>query len=130
MSPYRLRPKNKLTRRTYYKIVTFYVLRFKEGTLLKAIVKGLVFCFFIKLRMPIKRINSYIRTKHLMPGRIAQLVTFLTADMCLTADPGVTSLIQVRFNTFMEIDHDIFYSHSPPFSLFKKGCCQLQAKAC
>ena len=36
-----------------------------------------------------------------------QLVTCLTADMCQTADPGVPSLIPVRFHTFAEIDHEM-----------------------
>ena len=36
------------------------------------------------------------------------MVTFLTADACLTADPGVASLILARSYTFMEIDHEIF----------------------
>ena len=31
----------------------------------------------------------------------------LTADTCLTADPGVASLIPAWFHTFMEIDHEI-----------------------
>ena len=40
-------------------------------------------------------------------GRIAQSVTCLAADMCLTADLGVASLILVWSNTFAEIDHEI-----------------------
>ena len=31
----------------------------------------------------------------------------LTADTCLTADPGVASSIPARFHTFAEIDHKI-----------------------
>ena len=47
-------------------------------------------------------------TCHLLsPGRVAQSVTCLAADMCLTADPGVASLIQSRSHTFAEIDHEI-----------------------
>ena len=42
-----------------------------------------------------------------MPGRVAQLVTCLTADTYLTKDTGVTSLIPARSHTFMEIDHEI-----------------------
>ena len=38
---------------------------------------------------------------------IAQSVTYLTADMCLTADPGVASSILIRSHTFTEIDHEI-----------------------
>ena len=42
-----------------------------------------------------------------MPGRVAQSVTCLATDACLTADPGVASLIPVRSHTFVEIDHEI-----------------------
>ena len=41
-------------------------------------------------------------------GPRRQSVTCLTTDACLTADPGVTSLIAARSHTFMEIDHEIF----------------------
>ena len=37
----------------------------------------------------------------LSPGRVVQWV------MCLTADPGVVSLIPAQFLTFAEIDHEI-----------------------
>ena len=40
-------------------------------------------------------------------GRLAQLVTCLAADTCLTANPGVTSLIPDWSHTFVEIDHEI-----------------------
>ena len=36
-----------------------------------------------------------------LPGRVAQSVK------CLTADPGVASLILAWSHTFMEIDHEI-----------------------
>ena len=32
---------------------------------------------------------------------------YLTADTCLTADPGVASSISTRSHTFVEIDHEI-----------------------
>ena len=41
------------------------------------------------------------------PGRVAQSVTCLATDACLTADPGVESSIPVRSLTFVEIDHEI-----------------------
>ena len=41
------------------------------------------------------------------PGRVAQSVTCLATDACLTADPGVTSSIPARYHTFVEIDHEI-----------------------
>ena len=42
-----------------------------------------------------------------VPGRVAQLVTCLATDVCLTADPGVESSIPARYHTFVEIDHEI-----------------------
>ena len=67
-----------------------------------------------------------------LPGRVAQSVTCLATDACLTADPGVASLIPVRSHTFVEIDHEIISTVIllPSANLFKKGCCQLQAKVC
>ena len=43
----------------------------------------------------------------MLPGRVAQSVTCLATDACLTADPGVASSIPVRSHTFVEIDHEI-----------------------
>ena len=65
-------------------------------------------------------------------GRVAQSVTCLATDACLTADPGVTSSIPVRSRTFMEVYLEIISTviHLPSADLFKKGCCQLQAKLC
>ena len=42
-----------------------------------------------------------------MLGRLAQSVTRLTADMCLTANTGAANLITARSHTFVEIDHEI-----------------------
>ena len=66
------------------------------------------------------------------PGCLAQSVTCLATDACLTADPGVASSIPARYHTFMEIDHEIISTVIllPSADLFKKGCCQLQAKVC
>ena len=66
------------------------------------------------------------------PGCVAQSVTCLATDACLTADPGVASLIPVRSHTFVAIDHEIISTDIllPSADLFKKGCCQLQAKVC
>ena len=41
------------------------------------------------------------------PGSIEQSVTCRTADTCLTADPGVASLLPGCSHTFAEIDHEI-----------------------
>ena len=49
----------------------------------------------------------------------------------LTAYPGIASLIPARSHTYMEIDHEIISMVIlPSAELFKKGCCQLQAKVC
>ena len=66
------------------------------------------------------------------PGRIAQSVTCLATDASLTADPGVASSILARSHTFVEINHEIISTVIllPSAELFKKGCCQLQAKVC
>ena len=70
--------------------------------------------------------------KGLIPGRVAQSVTCLATDTCLTADPGVASSIPARCHTFVVIDHEIISTVIllPSADLFKKGCCQLQAKVC
>ena len=67
-----------------------------------------------------------------VPGRVAQSVTCLATDACLTADPGVASSIPARYHTFVEIDHETISTVIllPSADLFKKGCCQLQAKVC
>ena len=67
-----------------------------------------------------------------MPGHIAQSVMCLTADTCLTADPGVASSIPVPSFTFVEIDHEIISMAIllPSTDSIKKVFCQLQAKVC
>ena len=40
-------------------------------------------------------------------GRIEQSVMCLATDACLTADPGVASLIPARSHAFVEIDCEI-----------------------
>ena len=59
-------------------------------------------------------------------------LTCLATDACLTADPGVASLIPARSHTFVEIDHEIISRVIllPSADSFKKGCYQLQAKVC
>ena len=42
-----------------------------------------------------------------VPGHVAQSITFLTTDASLAADPGVASLIPAGPITFVEIDHEI-----------------------
>ena len=75
---------------------------------------------------------KFMYKKTFYPGGIAQSVTCLTSDACLTADPGVTILTPARSHTFMEIDHEIIsmFILLPSADSFRKGCCQFQAKVC
>ena len=75
--------------------------------------------------------SKYFSSNTFSPGRVAQSVTCLTTDASLTADPGVASLIPARSHTILEIDHEIISTVFllPSAESFKKGCCQLQAKA-
>ena len=77
-------------------------------------------------------LNEFCITLLNIPGRLAQSVTCLATDACLTADPGVASSIPARSHTFVEIDHEIISTVIllPSADSFKKGCCQLQAKVC
>ena len=65
-------------------------------------------------------------------GRVAQSVTCLATDACLTEYSGVASSIPARSHTFVEIDHEIISTVIllPSAESFKKGCYQLQAKVC
>ena len=89
-------------------------------------------CFL--LNETIENLPAYLFTFIfcLLPGRVAQLVTCLATDACLTANPGVASSIPARSHTFVEIDHEIISTVIllPSADSFKKGCCQLQAKVC
>ena len=52
--------------------------------------------------------TSHLDLDHqIIPGRVAQSVTCLATDACLTAIPGVASSIPARSHTFVEIDHEI-----------------------
>ena len=76
--------------------------------------------------------KSFIPSGPGSPGHVAQSVTCLATDACLTADPGVGSSIPARSHTFVEIDHEIISTVIllPSADSFEKGCCQLQAKVC
>ena len=77
----------------------------------------------------LKRTVSIRRTG---PHSAVGNITCLATDACLTAVPGVASSIPVRSHTFVEIDHENISTVILLLSadLFKKGCCQLQAKVC
>ena len=55
---------------------------------------------------------------------------YLTADMCLTADPGVTSSIPAQSHTFPEIDLEIISTAILLPSTDSRRVVQLQAKVC
>ena len=71
-----------------------------------------------------------VDTKVDRPRSAVGNVACLTTYACLTAVPGVTSLIPARSHTFAEIDREIISTVIllPSADSFKKGCCQLQAK--
>ena len=77
-------------------------------------------------------ITYWVFLNQCQPGHVAQSVTCLATDACLTAEPGVASSIPARYHTFVEFDHEIISTVILLSSadLFKKGCCQLQAKVC
>ena len=79
--------------------------------------------------IPFERVSLNFDQIFVSPGRVAQSVTCLATDACLTADPGIASSIPVRSHTFVEIDHEIISTVIllPSADLIKKGCCQLQA---
>ena len=66
-----------------------------------------------------------------LPGRVAQSVTCLATDVCLTADPGVLSSIPARSYTFVEIDHEIISTVIllPSADSFKKGCLSVTSES-
>ena len=59
---------------------------------------------------------------------IAQSVTYLATEACLTAYPGVASSILVQSHTFMEIDHELIsvVIFLPSAESFNMGCCYKQ----
>ena len=98
-----------------------------------------VYCFeymtialFVRICDINKDVPLHTNQRLTVPGRVAQSVTCLATDACLTAYPGVASSIPSRSHTFVEIDHEIISTVIllPSANSFKKGCCQLQAKVC
>ena len=87
-------------------------------------------CLVVNVRS--KSHNWKILKCCLLAGRVAQSVTCLATDACLTADPGVASSIPVRSHSFVEIDPEMISTVIllPSADSFKKGCCQLQLKVC
>ena len=63
---------------------------------------------------------------YVKPGRVAQSVTCLAADACMTADSGVGTSMPARSHTFVEIDHEIIST----VILLPSADSQLQVKVC
>ena len=59
------------------------------------------------------------------PGHIAQSIMCQAAGKCLTAGPGVASLIPARSHTYVEIYSEMISTVIllPSAESFKKGCC-------
>ena len=57
---------------------------------------------------PLTFAGSPLSLSSLLPCRVTKSVMCLTADACLTADPGDVSSIPDWSHTFVEIDHEIF----------------------
>ena len=76
--------------------------------------------------------HSYVGFSHTVtwPGRVAQSVTCLATDVCLTAIQGVASSIPARSHTFVEIDHELISTVIllPSADLFKKGFVSYKRK--
>ena len=66
-------------------------------------------------------LSSYVTqaTTTKLPGRVAQSVTCLATDACLTADPGVASSIPIQSHTFVEIDHEMISTVILPLPLIQ-----------
>ena len=59
------------------------------------------------------------------PGRVAQSVKCLVTDECLTADPGVRTLIPAQSCTFVEIYHEII---SAVILFYQRGLLSVNSK--
>ena len=75
--------------------------------------------------------SKRLRARTFLPGRVAQSVTCLATDACLTADPGVASSIPAWYHTFVEIDREIISTVIllPSADLFKKGCLSVTSES-
>ena len=109
-------------------LVLTVVLQYRHHIKRRCLVKGrwLPKCSKIN-NCKIPLVTNFVQTCSLyqffLPGRVAQSVTCLATDACMTADPGVASSIPARYHTFVEIDHEIISTVIllPSADLFKKS---------
>ena len=62
-------------------------------------------------------------------GPVAQSVTYMAADTCLTADPGVANSIQAQSLTFVEIDHEVFLGPFSFLPLIQEGLLSVTSES-
>ena len=84
--------------------------------MLNSLHAGYFFMLFMHLLLSV----DFFKIK--LPGFVAQSVA------CLTADPGVRSLILARSNTFVEIDHEIISTIILLPSLIQEGLMSTTSK--
>ena len=83
-----------------------------------------------------KKISTFLKEAITQPQRYSwprNAVCNVSGYRCVSdCRSGVASSIPVRSHTFVKIDHEIISTVIllPSADLFKKGCCQLQAKVC
>ena len=63
----------------------------------------------------------HVNNKVQIQGHVAQLLTCLTAETCLSADPEVASWKPARSHTFAEIDHEIISTAILLLPLIQEG---------
>ena len=71
----------------------------------------------------------YKGTALYIPGHIAQSVTCLIREMCLTADLGVSSSIPAWSHNFVEIDHEIFLRSFSSLLLIQEGLLSVTSES-
>ena len=60
-----------------------------------------------KARDVLSTLSNLQMMSRMKPGHVSFSASCLTADTCLTANPGVASSILTRSHTFLEIDYEI-----------------------
>ena len=77
----------------------------------------------------ISHIAKILHNQGRLQTGIAQLVTFLTADTCLTADSGVTSSISAHSHTFVETDREMISMVIASLPLIKEGLVSVTSQS-
>ena len=91
--------------------------------------KGISLIAIIKYKVVLNLTEQWENISTAIPGCVVQSVTSLTANTCLTADPGVTISIPARTHTFMEIDHEILSKVITSLRLFQEGLLSVTSES-